>query len=67
MANLVEAYGQRALIGKVCMDCYTPDYYIESTQESLASTTEFIKDILGRKVSVKIMSKKFKYECMIIG
>lgn len=61
MADLVEAYGQRALIGKVCMDCFTPDYYIESTEESLASTTEFVKEIIGRKVSTRIMTLIYNY------
>jgi len=49
MADLVEAYGQRALIGKVCMDCYSPDYLIESTEESITATTEFVKAILDKK------------------
>lgn len=49
MADMVEAYGQRALIGKVCMDCFTPDYYIETTEECLTSTTDFVKKILDRK------------------
>jgi guanine deaminase len=49
MADMVEAYGQRALIGKVCMDCYTPEYYIETTEDSLESTKEFVKTILDRK------------------
>jgi len=49
MADMVDAYGQRALIGKVCMDCYSPEYYVEKTEESLAATTEFVKTILDRK------------------
>ncbi|CAL8142158.1 unnamed protein product [Orchesella dallaii] len=49
MADLVEAYGQRALIGKVCMDCFSPEYYVETTEESLSGTTEFVKKILDRK------------------
>ncbi|ODN02669.1 Guanine deaminase [Orchesella cincta] len=49
MADMVEAYGQRALVGKVCMDCYSPDYYVETTEESLSGTTEFVKKILDRK------------------
>jgi guanine deaminase len=38
------AAGQRALVGKVCMDRNAPPHYIESsTEESLASTKSFIE------------------------
>lgn len=33
-----ERLGQRALIGKVNMDRESPDYYVETTQESLEDT-----------------------------
>ena len=30
--------GQRAFVGKVCMDQLAPDYYIETTDQSLKET-----------------------------
>jgi len=49
LADIVEQFGQRALIGKVAMDCYSPDFYVETTSESLKSTEEFVVNILKRK------------------
>eukprot|EP01121_Diplochlamys_sp_Union-15-3_P016443 TRINITY_DN5584_c0_g2_i8.p1 TRINITY_DN5584_c0_g2~~TRINITY_DN5584_c0_g2_i8.p1 ORF type:complete len:264 (+),score=30.90 TRINITY_DN5584_c0_g2_i8:77-868(+) len=43
LAEVALHYGQRALIGKVCMDRNSPDYYVESTKQSLEDTEEFIK------------------------
>ncbi|XP_014092405.1 guanine deaminase isoform X1 [Bactrocera oleae] len=37
--------GQRALIGKVCSDQNSPEFYVETTDVSIASTEEFVKDI----------------------
>jgi guanine deaminase len=51
LGEIVDQYGQRGLIGKVCMDCYSPDNYCETTEESLASTEEFIVNMLKKKSS----------------
>ncbi|XP_054731180.1 guanine deaminase [Anastrepha obliqua] len=37
--------GQRALIGKVCSNCNSPDFYVETTEASVADTEEFIAAI----------------------
>jgi guanine deaminase len=43
MTNLnVCLIGQRAFIGKCCMDRDCPDDYIESTEQSIASTQQFL-------------------------
>ena len=46
LANICQAEGQRALIGKVCMDRNSPDNYSEETNESLESTERFVRTVL---------------------
>ncbi|GMH89885.1 hypothetical protein TL16_g11595 [Triparma laevis f. inornata] len=48
LADQCEKFNQRALIGKVNMDQNSPPDYIETTEESLANTETFIKQIQGR-------------------
>jgi guanine deaminase len=50
LADIVELSGQRAFIGKVNMDCYSPDNYCETTAGSLKATEDFILNINKRKV-----------------
>ncbi|XP_077996896.1 guanine deaminase-like [Glandiceps talaboti] len=45
LADIVDRVGQRAFIGKVNMDQNTPDYCIESTDESIKETERFIKEM----------------------
>ncbi|KAJ2637731.1 hypothetical protein GGF44_002901 [Coemansia sp. RSA 1694] len=47
LADTIRQIGQRAYVGKVCMDANSPAYYSESTEESLRDTEEFVKQILG--------------------
>lgn len=49
LADIVELSGQRAFIGKVNMDCYSPDNYCETTAASLKATEEFILNVQKRK------------------
>lgn len=45
-----ERLGQRAHVGKVCMDTNAPDYYIESSAEaSAAATSEFVRAVESRQ------------------
>ena len=53
----MEEFGQRALIGKVCMNMATPDgsekeqeATLENTPECLIMTEQFVRNILDRKV-----------------
>ncbi|ORX96401.1 guanine deaminase-like protein [Basidiobolus meristosporus CBS 931.73] len=46
LANIVDELGQRAYVGKVNMDRNSPDYYIETTDDSVEKTEEFIKYML---------------------
>ena len=43
------ATGQRAYVGKVCMDCNSPDFYVEGTDESAEETLKFVESIIARK------------------
>ncbi|KAJ2746681.1 hypothetical protein GGI20_001182 [Coemansia sp. BCRC 34301] len=46
LADTIRQIGQRAYVGKVCMDANSPAYYSESTKESLRDTEEFVKQVL---------------------
>lgn len=45
LVKVIAEMGQRALVGKVCMDCNSPSYYIENTETSIKETGEFIKTV----------------------
>ncbi|ORX72751.1 Metallo-dependent hydrolase [Linderina pennispora] len=47
LAETIRTKGQRAYVGKVCMDANSPDYYSESTEDSIEVTEDFIKHVLG--------------------
>ncbi|KAJ2466466.1 hypothetical protein EV174_006524, partial [Coemansia sp. RSA 2320] len=47
LADTIRRAGQRAYVGKVCMDANSPAYYSESTEASLRDTEEFIRHVLG--------------------
>ena len=46
----LEKRGPRAFVGKVCVDRYCPDSYIETTEASLKETEDFIKYTQARAV-----------------
>lgn len=48
LADIVHELGQRAYIGKVCMDRHCPDFYIEETSKSIEDTEDFARSILSR-------------------
>ncbi|OCT97878.1 hypothetical protein XELAEV_18010111mg [Xenopus laevis] len=66
LANTTDRYGQRAFIGKVCMDSNTiyPEY-IESTEESIAETKRFVEAMQNMKYErVKpIITPRFAVSC----
>ncbi|OEJ88592.1 putative guanine deaminase [Hanseniaspora osmophila] len=43
LAELCSQYGQRAYIGKVCMDRNSPDYYTETVDDCMESMENFLK------------------------
>ncbi|KAL0488444.1 guanine deaminase, partial [Acrasis kona] len=42
LADICHTAGQRAFVGKVCMDRNSPEFYIETTESSLQDTEAFI-------------------------
>lgn len=57
--------GQRALIGKVCSNTSSPDYYVEKTADSLRETEAFIHDVLNLNSSLvkPIITPRFALSC----
>eukprot|EP00960_Hanusia_phi_P038741 753572-Hanusia_phi.AAC.12 len=64
-AELAASRGQRAYIGKVCMDSLAPADYIESTEESLESTEKFIQFVqgLGSDLVHPVVTPRFIPSC----
>ena len=48
--------GPRAFVGKVCVDRHCPDSYIETTEDSVKSTEDFIKYTQNRAVESGIQA-----------
>ncbi|KAF8457832.1 hypothetical protein BGX38DRAFT_1085974 [Terfezia claveryi] len=48
LAETAAAYGQRAYVGKTCSDQLVPDYYVETTKQSVAETEEFLQWVKGK-------------------
>ncbi|XP_030049725.1 guanine deaminase isoform X2 [Microcaecilia unicolor] len=66
LAEIANNYGQRAFVGKVCMDINNcAANYKETTDESIAETERFIKEFLERKYCrVKpIITPRFAVSC----
>lgn len=58
-------HGQRALVGKVCSNNSSPDYYIETTTDSLRDTEEFVQNVLKLNSSLvkPIITPRFALSC----
>lgn len=65
LVNAIEENGQRAFIGKVCMDQNSPNDYIESTEESIKGTEEFIKFIKSKNSNLinPVVTPRFAPTC----
>lgn len=48
LADVALALGQRALVGKVCMDRNSPENYVQSTQQNVDETIELIEYVRSR-------------------
>jgi len=59
--------GQRAFVGKVCMDCNSPAFYCESTKDSLADTEAFCRCVKeldqGKGLVQPIVTPRFAITC----
>lgn len=65
LAQVVQDQGQRALVGKVCIDRNGPQYYQENTQESLEATKLFVKNVQDMKNELiePIITPRFAPTC----
>ncbi|KAM8707180.1 hypothetical protein ACLKA7_011300 [Drosophila subpalustris] len=57
--------GQRALIGKVCSNCNSPDYYVETTEEAVKGTETFVEELQKLKSSLVLptITPRFALSC----
>jgi len=64
LMDILDKAGIGAYVGKVNMDRNSPDYYVESTEESLASTEEWILETKDKYNLVKpIITPRFVPSC----
>uniref|UniRef100_A0A6B2L4W3 Guanine deaminase n=1 Tax=Arcella intermedia TaxID=1963864 RepID=A0A6B2L4W3_9EUKA len=65
LAQVLKDLGQRALVGKTCMDANSPDYYIEATEESIENTRKFVHQVreLGSGLVEPIITPRFAISC----
>jgi guanine deaminase len=66
LAKLAAQAGQRAFVGKVCMDRNAPDYYCEeSAAASAQATRDFVQQVqaLDTKLVVPIITPRFAPTC----
>lgn len=67
LAQAALSCGQRAFVGKVCMDCNSPEFYCEDTASSLKDTEEFCRCVKkldgGRGLVHPIITPRFAITC----
>ncbi|KAI8905956.1 hypothetical protein EDD86DRAFT_193601 [Gorgonomyces haynaldii] len=64
LAKACYELGQRAYVGKVNMDRNSPDYYSESTQESIQETVRFVQEMAPYRSLVKpVLTPRFVPSC----
>lgn len=59
----LESKGINAYVGKVNMDKDSPDYLIETTEQSIKDTEAFIKDTVNNKYVKPILTPRFAPTC----
>eukprot|EP00099_Drosophila_melanogaster_P022062 NP_649439.1 dihydropterin deaminase [Drosophila melanogaster] len=57
--------GQRALIGKVCSNCNSPEFYVETAEESVSATLAFVEGVrkLGSPMVMPTITPRFALSC----
>lgn len=63
LARTCERKGQRAFVGKVCMDCNVPDDYIESLEEAVEATKKMIHELGTMHLVKPIVTPRFAVSC----
>lgn len=57
LVDQIVKVGQRALVGKTCMDCNSPPDYVQSVDESISETKEFIDYVRNKDEKLAIPNK----------
>ncbi|XP_017057108.1 guanine deaminase [Drosophila ficusphila] len=57
--------GQRALVGKVCSNCNSPDFYVETAEEAVSGTLAFVEEMkkLGSPLVLPTITPRFALSC----
>lgn len=68
LAKICHDLGQRAFVGRVCMDCLSPDYYRDESAESLIAdtqkTVDYIKELDSEfEIISPIVTPRFAPSC----
>jgi len=65
LVQICNQLGQRAFVGKVCMDRNSPDFYVEQTDESLEETVKFVDQVekTGGHLVKPIITPRFAPSC----
>lgn len=65
LADVVEEFGQRGYVGKVCMDRNSPDFYVEQTEQSVIDTERFIKYVQNKnnQLITPVITPRFVVSC----
>lgn len=66
LAKIVYKLGQRAYVGKVNMDRNSPEYYTESTEESIEATHQFVlklRDLNLNDLVTPVLTPRFVPTC----
>ncbi|XP_072174401.1 guanine deaminase-like [Diadema setosum] len=65
LAEIAVELGQRAFVGKVNMDQNSPDYYVETTEQSLKDTEWFVKQVqaLQNPLVQPVVTPRFAPSC----
>lgn len=67
LCDLALRKGQRAFVGKVCMDQNAPDHYLETVEEAKKSTLDVIEHVKQRdptsKLAAPILTPRFAGSC----
>lgn len=48
LADICKLKGQRAFVGKVSMDCNSPDFYVEKTEDAIRDVASFVAKLYNK-------------------
>ncbi|KAJ7393716.1 hypothetical protein OS493_003375 [Desmophyllum pertusum] len=65
LCDIIAELGQRAYVGKVCMDKNSPRYYVEKTEQSIEDAERLINHILELKnpLITPVVTPRFAVSC----